>query len=93
MGKHTTVYYPVGGALRRDGTVSYVLGDQLGSASVVLDAGGAVTAEQRYTPFGEKRILNASLPTDRLFTGQQEMADLGGIYNYNARFYSPKSLL
>jgi RHS repeat-associated protein len=29
------------------------------------------------------------MPTDRQFTGQQEMADLGGIYSYNARFYSP----
>jgi RHS repeat-associated protein len=30
------------------------------------------------------------MPTDRQFTGQQEMADLSGIYNYNARFYSLK---
>jgi hypothetical protein len=52
---HTTVYYPAGGAVRVDGTLSYVLGDQLGSASTVLDSAGNKTAETRYYPYGALR--------------------------------------
>jgi RHS repeat-associated protein len=85
---HTTVYYPAGGAVRVDNTLSYVLGDQLGSSSLTLSSAGAVTAETRYYPFGETRVSTGSMPTDRLFMGQRAMADLG-IYFYNARFYDP----
>lgn len=49
-------YYPAGGAVRVDGTLSYVLGDQLGSASTVLDSAGNKTAETRYYPFGQTRF-------------------------------------
>jgi RHS repeat-associated protein len=84
--QHTTVYYPAGGAVRVDGTLSYVLGDQLGSASLTLSSAGAVTGQTRYYPFGEMRVTTGTMPTDRLFTAQRAMADLG-IYHYNARFY------
>ena len=62
-----------------------------GSASVTPDSSGnlVTNGEQRYYPFGEKRITSAALPTDHLFTGQREVG-LGGIYSYGARFYSPK---
>ena len=45
-------------------------------------------------PFGEARPSNinvgtAPMLTDKLFTGQRLVADLG-IYHYGARFYSPK---
>lgn len=85
---HTRVYYPAGGAMRVDGTLYYVLKDHLGSASVVTDASGNVVGEQRYYPYGETRLTTGSIPTDKLYTGQREMADLG-IYHYNARIYSP----
>ena len=85
----TLTYYPVAGALRIDSTLYYVLKDHLGSASVVTDAGGNVVGEQRYYPFGEARLTIGALYTDRLFTGQREMAGLG-VYHYGARFYSPK---
>jgi hypothetical protein len=52
---HTTVYYPAGGAVRVDNTLSYVLGDQLGSASLTLSSAGAVTGQTRYYPFGALR--------------------------------------
>jgi len=39
-----------------------------------------------YCPFGETRYSTGSLPTDRLFTGQQQIAGIG-LYNYKARFY------
>ncbi|MEW6085135.1 MAG: RHS repeat-associated core domain-containing protein [Chloroflexota bacterium] len=85
----TTVYYPAGGAMRVNGTLYYVLKDHLGSASVVTDSSGNVVGEQRYYPFGETRLTTGTLYTDKLFTGQREMAGLG-IYHYGARFYSPK---
>ena len=60
-------------------------------AEVPGSAGPPVTnGEQRYYPYGEKRLTSAALPTDRLFTGQRELSGLGGIYHFGARFYSPK---
>jgi RHS repeat-associated protein len=86
----TVTYYPAGGAMRIDGTLYFVLKDHLGSASVVTDANGALVpgADTRYYPFGEARFSTSLMLTDKLYTGQREMADLG-IYHYNARFYSP----
>ena len=73
----TTSYYPAGGAMRVNGTLYYVLGDQLGSASIVLDASGTTVGETRYTPFGETRVASGNMHTDKLYTGQREMAGLG----------------
>jgi len=69
--------------------VHYALKDHLGSASVMTDASGNVVGEQRFYPFGETRWSTGSMFTDKLYTGQREMAGLG-IYHYGARFYSPK---
>ena len=44
---------------------------------------------QKYYPYGETRWTTGTIYTDQLFTGQREMAGLG-IYDYGARFYSPK---
>ena len=85
----TVTYYPVAGAMRIDSTLYYILKDHLGSASVVTDASGNTVGEDRFYPFGETRLTTGTIYTDRLFTGQREMAGLG-IYNYGARFYSPK---
>jgi RHS repeat-associated protein len=85
---HTRVYYPAGGAMRVDGTLYFVIKDHLGSASVVTDASGDIVDEQRYFPYGESRLAGDNMLTDRLFTGQREMAELG-IYDYGARFYDP----
>lgn len=85
----TVTYYPVAGAMRIDSTLYYILKDHLGSASVVTDSSGNTVGEQRYYPFGETRLTTGSMYTDKLFTGQREMAGLG-IYHYGTRFYSPK---
>ena len=74
--------------MRVDSTPYFVLKDHLGSASVITDASGNTVGEQRYYPFGETRVTTGTIPTDKLFTGQREMAGLG-IYHYGARFYSP----
>lgn len=84
----TRTYYPAGGAMRINSTLYYVLKDHLGSASAVTDANGAAVGQNRYTPFGETRFTSGTMYTDKLYTGQRQMAGLG-IYYYNARFYSP----
>ena len=78
-----------GGAMRVNGTLYYMLKDHLGSASVVTDASGNIVGEQRYYPFGETRLATGTLYTDKLYTGQRNIAGLG-IYHYQSRFYSPK---
>jgi RHS repeat-associated protein len=85
----TVTYYPLAGAMRIDSTLYYVLKDHLGSSSVVTNNSGTIVGEQRYYPFGETRLTTGTIYTDKLFTGQREMAGLG-IYHYQARFYSPK---
>ena len=85
----TVTYYPVAGAMRINSTLYYTLKDHLGSASVVTNATGVTVGEQRYYPYGETRVTTGTIYTDKLFTGQREMAGLG-IYHYQARFYSPK---
>ena len=62
----TVTYYPVAGAMRINSTLYYILKDHLGSASVVTDASGnpstllrtSILGEQRYYPFGEKRLTS-----------------------------------
>ena len=85
----TKTYYPAAGAMRVGSTLYYVLKDHLGSASVVTNSSGTVVGEDRFYAFGETRFTTGTMFTDKLFTDQREMADLG-IYHYQARFYSPK---
>jgi RHS repeat-associated protein len=68
-----------------------MLKDHLGSASAVTDTYGisVAGAETRYYPFGEARFSTSSMLTDKLLTGQRQIAELG-IYHHGARFYSPK---
>lgn len=84
----TVTYYPAGGAMRINSTLYYILKDHLGSASVVTDTSGVTVGETRYYSYGGERLTTGTIYTDKLFTGQREMADLG-IYHYGARFYSP----
>jgi RHS repeat-associated protein len=85
----TRTHYPAAGAMGIGGTLYFMLKDRLGSASVLTNAiGNAVSgADTRYYPFGEARSSTTSMLTDKLFTGQREITDLG-IYYYRARFYS-----
>ncbi len=71
------------------GTLSYILPDHLGSASVVTSDAGAVISEMTYWPYGATRSGGIT-QTDKRYTGQQEEpGDAAlGLYNYKARFYS-----
>jgi RHS repeat-associated protein len=84
--------------MRKDGTLSYMLGDHLGSTSLVTDSNGALVTETKYKAWGEVRYTtpNATLSTRYTFTGQYSYVsdtatDLGnngfGLMFYNARWY------
>jgi len=75
-------------AMRQGSTLYYLVGDHLGSTSLVYDAGGIKIGEARYKAFGEDRYTNGTIPTTRKFTGQSQEDDLD-LYWYNSRFYDP----
>ena len=65
----TTSYYTFGGArvAMRDGAgaaLTYLHGDQLGSASLATSVTGTVVSQQRYVHYGEVRWASGSMPTD-----------------------------
>ncbi len=86
----TVKYYYAGTervAMRQnEGAVKWLLGDHLGSTSLVYD--GSETIRQGYKAWGERRfILGAEeLPTTFRYTGQREEASIG-LYDYGARWY------
>jgi hypothetical protein len=57
--------------MRKDGTVTYLHGDHLGSTSLTTDAAGAVVARVLYYPYGEERYTEGTLQTDYGYTGQR----------------------
>ena len=71
---------------------SWLLGDHLGSTSMVVNASGVMVNETRYSTFGETRYQyiapNETLRTDYLYTGQRQEAEIG-LYYYVARWYDP----
>ncbi len=47
-----------------------------------------MVAQSRYLPYGQSRWESGSTPTDFKFTSQRSEAGFG-LYDYNARYYSP----
>jgi RHS repeat-associated protein len=68
--------------------VFYLLGDHLGSTSIVVNAAGTKIGELRYKAWGETRFSSGNLGTDYRYTGQREEAGFG-LYYYRARWYDP----
>jgi RHS repeat-associated protein len=93
-GSITTTYYYAGGtrvAMRQGITVTYLLGDHLGSTAIAANGTtGALLSEQRYKPWGEQRYPSgaSTVPTRRQYTGQINDNEIG-LYFYGARMYSP----
>jgi RHS repeat-associated protein len=85
-------YYYAGSAriAERSGssTLYWLVGDHLGSTTVVADSAGNQAAVQLYMPWGQQRYSSGSLPTSFGFTGQRQEPDLG-LYFYAARWYDP----
>ena len=71
------------------GSVYWLHGDHLGSASLTTDASGGKMAEMRFKPWGEVRWSNGLMPTDRQFEGMTTHAAIGGIVTMGAREYLP----
>ncbi|MBI5840803.1 MAG: RHS repeat-associated core domain-containing protein [Chloroflexi bacterium] len=87
-----TKYYYAGAqriAMRRDGTLYYLLSDHLGSTSLTTDAGGNIISELRYTAWGEVRYNSGVTPTEYTFTGQRSYTESFGLMYYGARWYDP----
>jgi RHS repeat-associated protein len=99
-GQTVTKYYMAGAtrvAVRKDGTLSYMLADHLGSTSLVTDTNGNRTSELRYKPWGETRFSFGTMPTKYTFTGQfsytddpsTPQAEGFGLMYFNARWMDP----
>lgn len=63
-------------AMKNDGVVSYLYGDQLGSMSVVADASGSLVSKMLYEPWGTTRDEEGSESTDYAYTGQMIEGDI-----------------
>jgi RHS repeat-associated protein len=91
-GSSITKYYYAGTSritMRKNGTLTYILTDHLGSTSLVTDANGAVINETKYKAWGETRYSSGNEVTEYQYTGQYSYESDFGLYFYNARFYDP----
>jgi RHS repeat-associated protein len=92
QGTNVTKYYFAGAqriAMRKNGTLSFLLSDHLGSTSITTDANGNRASETRYKAWGETRFTDGIVPTKYSFTGQySNVADFGLLF-YNARWVDP----
>jgi RHS repeat-associated protein len=57
--------------MRRNGVLTYLHGDHLGSTSLVTNDAGGFVARVLYYPYGEERYVEGTLTTDYGFTGQR----------------------
>ena len=100
VGTSVTKYYMAGAsrvAMRKDGTLSFLLADHLGSSSISTDASGNRTSELRYKAWGETRFSFGTMPTKYTFTGQYAYTDDPstpgsegfGLMYYGARWFDP----
>jgi RHS repeat-associated protein len=91
QGSTTRKYYYLGAqrvAMLENSTVYYILGDHLGSTSLIVNSTAGLYGENRYKAFGETRYTSGTIPTTFGFTGQRQESGLG-LYFYNARWYDP----
>ena len=76
-------------ALKTAAKTLYYHGDHLGSTVAVTNATGALKQNIAYYPYGETRSQSGTEAVSHRYTGQ-EYDDETGLYNYNARLYSPE---
>jgi RHS repeat-associated protein len=88
-----TKYYYADGtrvAMQRGGEgTKYLLGDHLGSASVVLNADGTQLGAQGYRPWGAVNFTEGTIPTEYTFTGQFSDSYIKLLW-YNSRWLDPE---
>ena len=89
---HQELHYYAGAtrlAMREGSSLYYLLGDHLGSTSLVTDPGGVILSAARYDPWGELRVVSGPSQTRYGYTGQRAEKGLG-LYFYGARWYDPQ---
>lgn len=77
--------------MRKNGTLSYLLTEHLGSTSIMTNASGAMTSQMKYKAWGEVRFASGTNPTKYTYTGQYSNVSDFGLMFYNARWYDPLS--
>jgi RHS repeat-associated core domain len=83
----TTKYYDAGivSVTNVKGTLSYLVKDFLGSATMALDNAGNITATTLYAPYGAVRYSTGAMPTTRSYTSMA--SDPSGLSYDHARYY------
>ena len=84
-------YYFFGGmrvAQRRDGVLTYLHGNHLGSSVLETDTSGNVVNDEQYDAYGSWRGDLSTVNTENQFTDQKR--DDTGLYYYGARYYDPE---
>ena len=84
-----TKYYSFAGqriAMKRDGILTYLHSDHLGSTVLETNTSGQIVSDQRYYAYGRQRDTGP-VNTDHRFTGQKQ--DASGLVYMNARYYDP----
>ncbi|MBA2680042.1 MAG: hypothetical protein H0U76_16800, partial [Ktedonobacteraceae bacterium] len=83
----TTKYYQAGKVTAEavNGTLYYLVNDDLSSVSVTLNASGSVQATELYKPYGGVRYSSGTMPTSYGFTNQR--LDGSGLNYFHARYY------
>jgi len=90
-GSSITKYYYAGAqriAMSKDGTLNFMLGDHLGSTSLVTDATGVVVSEIKYKAWGEVRYASGTPLTKYTYTGQYSDSYINLLW-YGSRHYDP----
>jgi RHS repeat-associated protein len=85
-----TKYYRFNGdriAMRRNGVLTYLHSDHLGSVMLATDASGNAIGDHGYAGYGKYR-LGSELSTEHRFTGQK--SDGTNLQYFNARYYDPE---
>jgi RHS repeat-associated protein len=89
-GTQVTKYYYAGSqriAMRKNGTLNYIIGDHLGSTSLMTDAAGNIVNQTQYKAWGEERYSSGTKQTGYGYTDQYSYASDFGLMFYNARWY------
>ncbi len=82
-------YYFFGGmrvAQRRDGVLTYLHGNHLGSSVLETNTSGVMVNDEKYFAYGEQRDVGP-VNTENQYTDQKR--DDTGLYYYGARYYDP----
>lgn len=78
------------GTIDESGTITFLHGDQLGSACLVSDANGRVVARAQYHAFGGLASLENGDALSPYRFLMKEFDDRTGLYYFGARYYHPR---